>query len=88
MVIYKDDILMLRTWRAADAASLAANADDITLWNNVRDLFPHPYTLADAREFIAAAEANQEAQRLFNSEPAISCTAQPCPPKLVDRAVL
>ena len=55
MVIYKDDILMLRTWRAADAASLAANADDITLWNNVRDLFPHPYTLADAREFIAAA---------------------------------
>ncbi len=55
MVIYKDDILMLRTWRAADAASLAANADDITLWNNVRDLFPHPYTLTDAREFIAAA---------------------------------
>ena len=55
MVIDKDDILMLRTWRAADAASLAANADDITLWNNVRDLFPHPYTLADAREFIAAA---------------------------------
>ena len=55
MVIYKDDILMLRTWRAADAVSLAANADDITLWNNVRDLFPHPYTLTDAREFIAAA---------------------------------
>ena len=55
MVIYKDDILMLRTWRAADAVSLAANADDITLWNNVRDLFPHTYTLEDAREFIVAA---------------------------------
>ena len=54
MVIFKDEILTLRTWRAADAASLAANADDITLWNNVRDFFPHPYTLGDAREFIAA----------------------------------
>ena len=55
MVIFKDEILTLRTWRAADAASLAVNADDIMLWNNVRDFFPHPYTLGDAREFIAVA---------------------------------
>lgn len=58
MVIYKDDILMLRTWRAADAASLAANADDITLWNNVRDLFPHPYTLADAGSSLPRRPGN------------------------------
>lgn len=60
MVIYKDDTFTLRTWRAADAASLAANADEITLWNNVRDFFPHPYTLKDAREFIAMAAAKPD----------------------------
>lgn len=57
MTIYKDDIFTLRTWRAADAASLAANADDITLWNNVRDFFPHPYSPDDAHAFIAQAAA-------------------------------
>lgn len=45
----------LRPWRAADAASVAANADDAEVWRNMRDRFPHPYTLRDAKEWLAFA---------------------------------
>jgi [ribosomal protein S5]-alanine N-acetyltransferase len=38
----------VRSWRPADAASLARNADSRGVWLNVRDHFPHPYTHADA----------------------------------------
>lgn len=60
MTIYKDALFTLRTWRAADAVSLAAHADDVTVWNNVRDSFPHPYTPKDARAFIAQAAAKPQ----------------------------
>ncbi len=36
----------------SDAEALAAMANDKRIWNNLRDYFPHPYQLADAREFI------------------------------------
>jgi hypothetical protein len=42
----------LREWRMSDAASLAENADNIRIWNNVRDYFPHPYSEEDGRQFI------------------------------------
>ncbi len=42
----------LRTWNLNDCASLAKHANNIKIWNNVRDLFPHPYSIADAEEFI------------------------------------
>ncbi len=45
---------MLRPLDAADAASLARNADDREIWLNLRDRFPHPYTLSDAESYIAA----------------------------------
>jgi ribosomal-protein-alanine N-acetyltransferase len=32
----------LRPWRADDAASLAANADNRRVWANLRDRFPSP----------------------------------------------
>lgn len=43
----------LREWRPTDAESLAENANNINIWNNVRDYFPHPYTAKDGEEFIA-----------------------------------
>jgi RimJ/RimL family protein N-acetyltransferase len=43
---------LLREWRQADKKSLAENADNINIWNNVRDYFPYPYTEKDAEEFI------------------------------------
>jgi ribosomal-protein-alanine N-acetyltransferase len=52
---------LVRSWRRTDAAPLARHANDRRIWRNLRDAFPHPYTLADAREWIAGArEAKPE----------------------------
>jgi RimJ/RimL family protein N-acetyltransferase len=45
----------IRSWRPEDAPSLARHADNRQLWLNVRDHFPHPYTLADAQAWVAHA---------------------------------
>jgi RimJ/RimL family protein N-acetyltransferase len=45
----------LRPWRADDAAALARHANDREVWRNLRDAFPHPYTLEHARAFIRMA---------------------------------
>ena len=42
----------LREWRLTDSASLAENANNINIWNNLRDYFPYPYTENDAVQFI------------------------------------
>lgn len=43
----------VRSFRPADARSLAVHANNRSVWLNLRDTFPHPYTDRDAREFIA-----------------------------------
>jgi RimJ/RimL family protein N-acetyltransferase len=43
----------LREWILSDAESLAENANNINIWNNVRDYFPYPYTARNGEEFIA-----------------------------------
>ena len=47
----------LREWRLSDAASLAENANNINIWNNLRDALPHPYSEKDGKEFIGRALA-------------------------------
>lgn len=47
----------IRSWRAGDAPALARHADNRKIWLNVRDRFPHPYTLADAEAWVARADA-------------------------------
>ena len=42
----------LRPWKLTDAKSLAKHANNIHIWDNVRDRFPHPYSEDDAIEFI------------------------------------
>jgi RimJ/RimL family protein N-acetyltransferase len=42
-----------------DAESLARHANSRKIWLAVRDLFPHPYTIQDAREFLQRAIAEQ-----------------------------
>ncbi|MDR0505501.1 MAG: GNAT family N-acetyltransferase [Dysgonamonadaceae bacterium] len=44
----------LREWQPSDATSLAENANNINVWNNVRDYFPHPYCEKDGDTFILA----------------------------------
>lgn len=43
---------LLREWSLSDKISLAENANNINIWNNVRDYFPYPYTVEDGEQFI------------------------------------
>lgn len=47
----------LRRPRLDDAAGLARHLNDKAIWRNLRDRVPQPYTLADARAFLAHALA-------------------------------
>jgi ribosomal-protein-alanine N-acetyltransferase len=42
----------VREWRPGDVDSLAKHANNIKIWRNLHDAFPHPYTRADAVEWI------------------------------------
>lgn len=46
---------MIRPWRPGDEASLVAHANNYNVWRNLRDRFPHPYRMEDAREWIRGA---------------------------------
>ena len=52
----------IRPWRLDDAESLARHANNRKIRLGVRDLFPHPYTIQDAHEFL---------QRTINEQPAM-----------------
>lgn len=61
--------ITLRPWREADAAACAALADDEGIAANLRDVFPHPYTEQDARDFIALCLA-------ADPDEALSCVVE------------
>lgn len=46
-----DDVI-IRPWKKEDCGALAAIANNRNIWLNVRDRFPHPYTLKDAIDWI------------------------------------
>src|SRR5262245_18370520 len=48
----RDERVTMRGWRPSDAHALARDANNRNVASQLRDRFPHPYTLADAREFI------------------------------------
>src|SRR5712671_1759737 len=48
-----------RPWRLDDAQSVASHANNRKIWLGVRDLFPHPYTIQDAHEFLQRAISEQ-----------------------------
>jgi len=45
----------LRAWKRGDEESLVRHANSRRIWRNLRDAFPHPYTLADAKRWIEIA---------------------------------
>ena len=47
----------IRSWRLTDAEELASIADDRSIWINVRDRMPSPYTLADAISFLSTSSS-------------------------------
>lgn len=47
----------LRPWTATDAAALVRHANDAEVARQLRDRFPHPYRVEDARAFLKAVTA-------------------------------
>lgn len=45
----------LRSWKPGDEESLVRHANSRAVWRNLRDAFPHPYTMADAIHWIQIA---------------------------------
>ena len=45
----------VRSWQEGDAESVALYANNRKIWRNLRDAFPHPYAIDDARAFIRSA---------------------------------
>lgn len=51
----------IRNWQPGDEASLVQHANNRKIWRNVRDRFPHPYTLEDAVWWIDFAGSEDPA---------------------------
>src|SRR3712207_1614482 len=47
---------VLRPWREDDEPSLVRHANNYEIWRRLRDRFPHPYTHADAEQWIAIVQ--------------------------------
>lgn len=45
--------VILRSWKQDDANALVGIANNKNIWNNVRDRLPSPYTIDDAKDWIA-----------------------------------
>lgn len=51
---------IVRDWRESDRDSLQRHADNRRVWRNLKDRFPHPYTIADAESWLALARTSPE----------------------------
>ena len=50
---------VIRSWKKEDAPVIAKYANNRGIWLNLRDGFPHPYSIDDANKFIANALAKE-----------------------------
>ncbi len=50
-------VCVVRSYRPGDAASLAQYANNRKVWLNLRDRFPHPFSVADGAAYIGAVLA-------------------------------
>lgn len=48
--------IKLRRWQMEDAMALSIMANNKNIWDNVRDRLPNPYTLQDAKTWIASTK--------------------------------
>ena len=49
---------MIRSWEMDDAPAIVKYANNKKIWRNLRDAFPHPYTLSDAEDFLVKVKAH------------------------------
>ncbi len=58
--VLKGNCFSLRPWEAEDADDLARNANNPKIAKNLRDGFPYPYTLSDAKTWIDMIQNNKK----------------------------
>ena len=58
---------VLRPWRRADIEAVAEAADNPNIAANLRNIFPSPYTLADAEWFVEDCIAQGETRQLMRA---------------------
>jgi RimJ/RimL family protein N-acetyltransferase len=51
---------LLRRWRTDDLDRLVRYANNVNVWRNLRDRFPHPYTRAHGEEWLARQSQARE----------------------------
>jgi RimJ/RimL family protein N-acetyltransferase len=66
---------VIRPWSASDAVAVQRHANNRKIWLNLRDLFPHPYTLDDAHKFLQFVASEKPATTFAIATPseAIGC---------------
>ena len=64
MILLQGERCRVREWLKTDAEALAAHANNSNVARNLRDRFPHPYTLRDARAFLRQAVAARDPTNL------------------------
>jgi [ribosomal protein S5]-alanine N-acetyltransferase len=55
----------IRSWHLDDAESLARHANNRNIWITLRDRFPHPYTIEDAKNFLERAIHEDGRERFY-----------------------
>ncbi len=55
----------LREWQLSDSASLAEHANNLRIWENLRDALAHPYSEADGKAFIEMVLAKPKPTTIF-----------------------
>ena len=58
-MLIRSERLTLRPWRRGDEDPLVSAANHRSVWQNLADFFPHPYTRADAETWISRVEADR-----------------------------
>lgn len=54
----------LRSWKPGDEVDVAACASNEKIAQNLRDAFPYPYTLADARRYVDSCLSGEASAQL------------------------
>jgi [ribosomal protein S5]-alanine N-acetyltransferase len=65
------EVFQLRSWQLGDEESLAENANNPKITANVRDSFPHPYTIEDAKFWINLAHQQEGNFAIIVNEKAV-----------------
>ncbi|MBL7726614.1 MAG: GNAT family N-acetyltransferase, partial [Dinghuibacter sp.] len=65
--------VQFRAWQPGDAVQLAQVANNIQVWNNLRNRFPHPYTLRDAENWIALCAEKEKPEHFCIEADGLVC---------------